>query len=82
MQSCSPSLANGAVAVGGCSQLRYPCVVGDESLHPSADVRSATWTESGLGVKGERERERREGREGGGRWGSGCPDASPKVRLL
>lgn len=55
MQSCSPSLANGAVAVGGCSQLRYPCVVGDESLHPSADVRSATWTESGLGVKGERE---------------------------
>lgn len=75
MQSCSSSLANGAVAVGGCSQLRYPCVVGDESLHPSADVRSATWTESGLGVKGERERER------GERVGRGEADGIPDVRM-
>lgn len=57
------SSASGAVARCGSSKLRCPCV-GDEGLHPTAGVRSATWTDRGLGGK------KTEGV--GAEWGSGC----------
>lgn len=65
------SSARGAVARCGSSKLRCPCA-GDETLHPSAEVRSATWADRGLGGK-EREGGGGEGLGGGGgSWGSGC----------
>lgn len=45
-----PPSATGAVARCGSSELRWPCV-GDERLHPTAGVRSATWTDRGMGRK-------------------------------
>lgn len=71
------SSASGAVARCGSSKLRCPCVR-DERLHPTAEVRSATWTDRGLGGK-ERERET----EGRGEVIERKREiGSPKVRLL